>query len=124
MKLEKRKDRLTGEEFQPKRYTQWFVRPANRIKFWNDQQGLIRAERREHDTALGKNLRIIKELLKGGKEARFTKEFMKGKGFSFLDFSNVVEHEGRLCYAVYGYLWMQEVDSKNVATAFIKIIKS
>lgn len=123
MKLEKRKDRLTGVEFQPTRYTQWHISPANRIKFHNNQAALVRQERREHDSALGKNLRIIKELLKGGKEARYTKEFMRGKGFSFVDFSNIVEYEKRMCYAIYSYIWMQEVDSKNVATAYIKIIK-
>lgn len=123
MTLEKRKDRLTGEEFQPKRYTQWFARPANRIKFHNDQAGLVRQERRVHDTALGKNLRIIKELLKGKSEVRLSKEFLRGKGFSFEDFSNMAKYGEFHVFAIYGYIWMHELDDKKAPTGFIKLIK-
>jgi hypothetical protein len=123
MKNEIRKDDLTGEEFNVKRCTQRFAKPANRIKYHNEQAALVRAERKDHDLAIGRNLKIIKELLNNKAEARFSKEFLRGKGFSFANFSNMALYGGVHIFAVYGYLWMNELDAKGVPNGFIKLIK-
>lgn len=91
MKTDKRKDPLTGEEFIPKKSSQRFATPANRIKFNNEKASQIRTKRSFVDKPLHQNQLILLELLANKKETIVHQEFLRGRGYNF----NVITHYDR-----------------------------
>lgn len=113
-----RKDPLTNLEFEPKRISQRFENPQNRIKYHN-----LAAKKLRHSVAyvnrpLHKNLKVMNELLEGKTEALFHKQFLFGKGFSFGVHTHYELYNGKTEKAVYQYIWMV------IENEQIKIIKT
>jgi hypothetical protein len=99
----KRQDLLTKEEFVPSRINQKFARPENRIKYYNDKAKQFRHSVSYINKPLHLNIKILRELMFGKKEATFHKQFLIGKGFSFGVLTHVKEYEGMNLYSVYNY---------------------
>ena len=106
MIAEKRKDPLTGQEFQPKKKSQRFATPANRIQFNNWKAAKVRDQKSAWDNALRKNFLILKELMGNEKEKMFNKMFLEGKGFSFTVNTGTDKFQDVLFWEVYNYLWL------------------
>jgi hypothetical protein len=113
-----RKDLLTGEAFVPQRINQVFAKSANRIAFHNKKANDLRHSAAFINKPLHVNLRILNELMKGKKERTFHKQFLMGKGFSFLVHNHVNHYEGKNHFAVYQYT-VVKLDNEQ-----IKILKN
>src|SRR5688572_23820964 len=81
--MEERKDLLTGEIFIPKRVTQQFKSPRNRIAYHNDKARWVRSDRAAVDKPLHTNYWVLSRLLGSKKEATYHKEFLRGSGVNF-----------------------------------------
>ena len=112
-----RKDPLTKEEFEPKRISQRFANPQNRIKYHNLNAKTLRHSAAFVNKPLHINHRICNELLLGKKEAIFHKQFLLGKGFSFGVHTHYERYDGKNQYAIYLYIWIPLENEQ------IKIIK-
>ena len=123
MTHKKRIDPYTGETFEAKRSNQIFAKTQNRKDYNNKQAALLRKEKAPINKPLHENLKILKQLIAGEKEARFHIEFMRGGGFSFKHSTHTEEYKGMFIHAVYGYMWFREKDEKGKSTDYIKIIK-
>ena len=99
-----RKVLLTGELFTPKRINQVFSNSANRIAYHNTKANELRHYLAYINKPLQINFRICNEIMKGKKEAVFHKQFLFGKGFSFLVHNHVVSYEGENHYCVFNYI--------------------
>jgi hypothetical protein len=122
MKKKTKIDPYTGLTFEAKRRNQVFATRQNRIDYHNEQAAQLRDEKAPLNKPLHENLKILKSLMEGKKEARFHKEFMLGGGFSFMHNTHSVEYKGKVVFAIYGYLWYREVDEKGHLTDYIKIV--
>jgi len=112
-----RKDLLTGEEFSPKRSSQRFSCPANRIKFHSNRATQLRHDSAYVNKPLLKNFRILNELMKGKLRGTFHKQFLLGKGFNFKVLTHFEEYEEETCNAIYQYIIIPIENNK------IKIIR-
>lgn len=102
-------DPLTKEQFEPKRITQRFSKPENRIKFHNEKAKILRRYEAVIDKPLKRTHRILLELLPPGKEKKeciYHKEFLLGKGISFGVFTQMKEHDGKSFSAIYNYIFI------------------
>ena len=97
-------DPLTKQEFYPKRISQRFATPQNRIKYHNDKAKKLRHSSAYINKPLHINHRILIELLEGKKEAVFHKQFLIGKGFSFSVNTHIEDYNGKKRYAIYEFV--------------------
>jgi len=103
--METQKDPLTGEIFTPRKISQRFAKPANRIVFNNLKATKIRREKSYVDKPLHVNNRILKELLPEKGEIILHKEFLLGKGFRFTVHTHFKSIGNEHYYAVYDYVF-------------------
>jgi hypothetical protein len=113
-----RKDLLTGEPFSPQRINQVFANADNRIAYHNMKANELRHSAAFINKPLHVNLRILNELMKGKTDKTFHKQFLMGKGFSFLVHNHVNHYEGKNHFAVYQYT-VVKLDNEQ-----IKILKN
>jgi len=106
METEKRKDPLTGEEFIPKKKTQRFATPQNRIKYNNKLAGALRNEKAYVDKPMNSTHRILRDLMKNKKKETFYKQFLIGKGVDFRIINNTVKVDGYIKYALYEFIYI------------------
>lgn len=104
MKKEIRKDPLTGEEFIPKKNSQRFATPQNRIKYNNEKASKINLERAFIDKPLHANRNILKQILGNKPEATIHCEFLRGKGYNFPLFTHYDKWEGINVPCIYEYM--------------------
>ncbi|MFA6274041.1 MAG: hypothetical protein WC662_02665 [Candidatus Paceibacterota bacterium] len=78
-----RKCLYSGEEFIPKKISQRFATPQNRIKYNNQKASQINIERAFVDKHLHTNRNILKELIGNKAEVIVHQEFLRGRGFNF-----------------------------------------
>lgn len=119
MEPEKRKDPLTGEEFVPKKISQRFANPQNRVKYNNNLANALRQERAVVDKPINKAHRILKELMKNKKKETFHKQFLHGKGLDFKALNKIIIFEGIPRYALYEFIFIFGVDDKNMEVTII-----
>jgi hypothetical protein len=117
MKIELRKDPITGELFTPHRLNQIYINSKTRIKFNNLKARSIRNEIAYINKPLLKNLTIVKELLKEKTEGEYHKQFLIGKGYSFGVHTHVIKFEDKSHFALYNFIIIP------LASDAIKIIK-
>jgi hypothetical protein len=110
-------DLLTGEKFTPKRVTQQFANPRNRIKFYNNKAKEIREMKAVIDRPLHTNFYILNRLLGDKMEAVVHPEFLRGQGYDFEFHTHTDQAEGKLRYAVYRFVIIRVSDTE------IKIIQ-
>lgn len=91
----KRKDLLTGEEFEAKRIDQKFKSRENQIKYNNQQQNERRKKLNVKLGPLSKNQRILEKLMKGRASLRIHKEFLRGCGFVSGLFTHMDNHKDK-----------------------------
>jgi hypothetical protein len=110
-------DPFTKEEFIPKKISQKYACPSNRIKHNNLKASKLRQERAFLDKPVNKNQLIIREIYVEDGKNIFHKMWLKGKGLR-LDATNRVQfYKGKHEYCVYNYMLI------NIGTDYIKIIK-
>jgi hypothetical protein len=107
------KDLLTGEEFIPKKRTQKFANPGNRIKYNNRKASLEKQAVAYIDDQIKKNRRVLDELMKGKDDKVFEQAFLVGHGFSY----NVITHikiiDQQQHFALYYYLILNDNKAKT-----------
>lgn len=104
MKTIEKTDPLTSEVFIPLRSNQVFANDENRIRFNNLKAKELRENKSQVDKPLLNNFRILTELMAGKQEEIFHKQFLLGRGYSFLVFTNYEDYNGKRCLAVYNYI--------------------
>ena len=112
------KDLLTGEELIPKKSSQKFATPANRIKYNNWKASLERQQNAKLDKPLRLNKRILDELLFEKDEAQFSQDFLLGKGFNYAVSNRIQKYEGINYYCIYEYIIIN--DNKVKTTKIIR----
>jgi hypothetical protein len=104
MKKNTLKDPLTGEEFIPKKVSQRFAKPQNRIKYNNEKANKIRLKRAFIDKPLHQNHTILLELLNGKNEITIHQEFLRGKGYDFYLTTHFDKWEEKNVPCIYEFL--------------------
>lgn len=112
--IEIRKCLHSGEDFFPKRNNQIFASKQNRINYHNTINNKLRNELKSTNNQLIVNYKICIELLDKNKYITVHREFLKGKGFDFCFFTNIVENKSKTAYtyAVYDTSF-EKVDENN-----------
>jgi ABC-type uncharacterized transport system substrate-binding protein len=99
-----RKYLLTGETFISTRINQKFVRPENRIVYYNNKANALRHKKAFVNKALHQNLKILEELLAEENDIKAHKQFLLGMGFNFGVHTHIMEYSGKDQYAVYNFV--------------------
>lgn len=115
----KRRDLLTGEEFIPKKITQRFTTPQNRIKYNNLKASQEKQNIAFYNKPLLKNYRILLELVGKNKSATYSRDYLLGSGFNFSIFNHFSVIEGRNYPSVNEFTLVIQKENPN-----IKIIKN
>ena len=114
-----RKCLYSGEEFIPKKNSQRFSTPQNRIKYNNAKASKINLERAFIDKPLHKNHLILLELTNNNKELVLHEEFLLGRGYNFKLASHYDMWEGKSWTCLYEFIIMKTPNNPN-----IKIIRN
>jgi hypothetical protein len=117
MKQIEKTDPLTGEIFTAFRANQVFATDENRIRFNNLKAKELRESKSEIDKPLLINFRILNELMVGKKEDVFHKQFLLGRGYSFMVLTHYEELAGKNFMAVYNFIIVSQEGDK------IKIVR-
>ena len=83
-----KKDPFTGEEFIPKRKNQKFANQLNKTNYNNELARQEREIRKEVDSAIIKNYRILKTILEDEDQKEMTKLDLISEGFNFQFFNH------------------------------------
>lgn len=118
MKKETRIDPLTGEVFIPKKSSQRFANPQNRIKYNNDLAGKRKLERAFIDKPLHANRNILKDILGNKKQVVVHEEFLKGRGYYFKVTTHYDKWEDRNVPCIYEFMIIKQSNGQ------IKILKN
>lgn len=113
-----RKCLYSGEEFIPKKISQRFANPQNRIKYNNAKASKINLERAFVDKPLHRNRNILKELLGNKTEITVHNEFLRGRGYHFGLSTFLDEWEGRNVFCIYEFMLI------NLPNNQFKILKN
>ena len=113
METLKRNDLLTGEEFVPKKISQRFANPQNRIKYNNNKASTLRQERAFVDKPMNTTHRVLRELMKDIKEKEFFKQFLLGKGVDFKVFNNIKIVNGVNRHSLYEFTFIFKDNDDN-----------
>lgn len=100
----KKIDPLTSEEFIAKKKSQRFATPENRIKYNNQLATDLRESRAIIDKKINLNHRILLKELDGKDEVILHEMYLEGRGFSFLVFNHIVEHQGVNRNCIYEFI--------------------
>ena len=111
-------DRLTGEKFEASRINQKFAKPENRIKYNNQKATALRHKTAFVNKQLHVSHRILNDLSYIKNEIIVHKQYLLGKGFSFLVHTHFENYEGISYYAIYDYIIIPLENER------IKIIKN
>jgi len=106
----------SGEEFYPKRNNQKFAQLKYRIAYHNEINNKERRARAFIEKKLHRNFKILLELMKEKTKGSFSKEFLKGKGFSFDVLTNYEMYEGINRHAIYNFIISPSKNNKDYVT--------
>lgn len=112
MKPYEKTDPLTGEVFIALRSNQIFANDENRIRYNNLKAKELRENKSEIDKPLLHNYRILNELMAGKKEDVFHKQFLLGRGYSFMVLTHYEELNGLRLKAVYNFIIVPQEGDK------------
>ncbi len=107
-------DKLTGEKFEAMRSTQRFVKPANRIKYHNQQASKKRLEMQPTFSAINNNYIILKKLISENKDSRFifSRVMLNHIGYKLKYITHLLNHNDELAYGIYEVEF--SIDDKNL----------
>lgn len=117
MKTIEKTDPYTGETFLTFRSNQVFASDENRIRYNNHKAKELRENKSEIDKPLLGNFRILNELMAGKQEEVFHKQFLLGRGYSFLVLTHYEDLEGKKFMAMYNFIIIPQEGDK------IKIVR-
>jgi hypothetical protein len=110
----KAKDPHTGEEFEPKKRSQKFACPANRIKYNNKKSNDLRIERSYIEAPLNKNHKLLKQLMGSKNEDTFDSNYLLGYGINFNVFNHYFKVGERAYPSVYEFMIITTPNSSTV----------
>lgn len=87
--------------FKAKRQNQVFASAEDRIAHHNEQNNILRKKLSLINKQLLKNFKIADALLGDNIDVVVHKHFMRGRGFSFLLFTHVVNQNDEIVYGLY-----------------------
>lgn len=77
------KDLLTGEEFEPKKISQKFATPENRIKYNNKRASLFNRSRNIKLKPINENHKILTSIMGNENRKIVNAHFLEGRGYNF-----------------------------------------
>ncbi len=107
-------DPLTGEQFIPKKSSQRFARPENRIKYGNKKASLLKQERAFFDKPCKKSHIILIHLYNPDSDNIFHRKFLEGMGFNFNAYNRVVDTKYGRLGAYYDYAIRKIPNTDNI----------
>lgn len=107
-------DPLTGEEFVPKKRSQKFACPANRIKFNNNKANKLRIERSYIEAPLNKTHKLLRELMGVKRESIFDANYLLGYGINFSVFNHYHKIGDRPYPSVYEFTIMTDKNNNSI----------
>lgn len=107
-------DPLTSEQFIPKKSSQRFACPSNRINFNNRKASVLRQERAFLDRHIHKNDLIIREVYSEGGDNVFDKMWLKGKGLRFDATNRQILYKGKYVHCVYNFMLIEIEGTNNI----------
>jgi hypothetical protein len=88
-------------EFPAQRNNQRFSTPQARQKWHNNQNNFLRKKLSSINKELLRSWKVADALLGDNVEAVVNKYFMRGRGFSFQNFTHVVAQKNEIVYGLY-----------------------
>ena len=110
--MQTKTDPQTGEKFIPKRRNQKFATIQNRVAYNNNKAHVERESKAYIDLPLKANHRVLSSLLKAGETKSFSKEYLKGKGFSNNVFSHYEFYDNKNCISIYDFILI-DINANN-----------
>ena len=110
----------SGEQFYPKRNNQKFATSKNKETFHNNINNELRRARAFIERKLHRNFKILLELMKEKTKGSFSKEFLKGKGFSFDVLTHYEMYEGINRHAIYSFIIIPSENNTEYVTVIRK----
>lgn len=112
-RTEKRICPYSGEEFFPKRNNQRFASPKNKSDYHNSINNELKKLTSDIDRKLHRNFRILLEIMLGKEKYILSKDYLKGKGYSFEVLTHFENYEGRNCHAIYSFIIILDKNNAN-----------
>lgn len=103
MVIEYKTDPLTKEKFIPKKISQKFAKPANRIKYNNKKASKLNQERAFFDGPCKKSHRVLKSLFEIDSTKSHNMHFLNGKGVDFTAYNHLAITDFGKLPAYYNY---------------------
>lgn len=113
MEHQTRIDPLTGEEFVPKKKSQRFANPVNRIKYNNKRASELKQERAFFDKACHKSHIALKSLYIPNGNNIYNMYFLEGKGVDFKTYNHIEETKLGMLPAFYEFAIRQIPNTDN-----------
>lgn len=115
MDIEYKIDPLTKEKFIPKKISQKFASPANRIKLNNMKASKLNQERAFIDKPCRKSHLALKSLYKSDSDNIYNMHFLEGKGIDFTSWNHIINTKkyGKL-YAYYEFALRHIKKTENI----------
>lgn len=114
MEQVKRIDLLTGEAFIPKKISQKFASPGNRIKYNNMKASKLNQGRAFFDKPCRKSHLVLKALYKPDSENIHNMHFLEGKGVNFSASNHHVDTKYGRLPAFYDYALRRIPNTDNL----------
>jgi hypothetical protein len=115
------KDLYSGEQFSPRRKNQKFVSSKNRIAFHNNRAYQSKSIKAFVTEPLNRNHKILMELINDTyKPKTYSKEFLKGKGFSLSVITHFDTFENKTLPALFNFIYLDLFENKSLLTIIRK----
>lgn len=111
MKEFKIKDKLTNQEFYPKRKNQRFSSAKNRVNYHNKIARQVTAEKAFINEPLNKNHKILMSLLNEFEILVVERKKLIELGYNFNAFTHIENYNGHACSGLFNFCVIQEIDS-------------
>ncbi len=113
MEIEYKIDPLTKEKFIPKKTSQKFATPANRIKYNNKKASKLNQERAFFDIPCKKSHKILKSLFEINSKQLYNMHFLHGKGIDFTAYNHIANTDLGKLPAYYNYALRNIPNTEN-----------
>jgi hypothetical protein len=114
MKINKHIDPLTGEAFVPKKISQRFACPTNRIKYNNLKASKLKQDRAFMDKHTHKNHSILREIYIDNEVNTFNEMWLRGKGLCLYDAKCIYRSDDISEYQIYEYILIRTCGFYNI----------
>lgn len=114
MEKEIRKDKLTNQEFIPKRKNQKFINATNRINYHNMIARQIREAQAFVVEPLNKNHKILLSLMKDYKTIELYKYGLMELGYNFEAYTHTENINGHYSVELFNFFIINDLDADDI----------